>query len=364
MKNNKIIVYTSNLRTSPRNMADVIEFAKTEPKFYIASVALSQSLADVKAGDLVITKKGNSAYILRAFTEELENLSFEDRTYLEKIKREYGAKNVNITGVSQIVRFETWCKSAKPLITETNNNVKATNMKNSIKGFGERLREMYTPKEVSDVRISLNGELCVATDSGYVTIDKNNELISYPEEMTISGLPVFVMSKPATQLTAGDVIATGRGYAKVTKIDGQKITAIGYTGAGKTIHTIKDFLFNQTMVRVVVSLAGNLENMFGGGQNINPLLLMAMADDKKSSNLLPLMLMNQAGGAVGMNPMMLALLSDKGGDGFDMKDLLLMSSIGLGGFGGNIFGQPVQAAEPKSKPVKDEPESEPEQAAE
>lgn len=332
----KFVIYTSNLPFMPKSMDEVIEFAKEQNKFRIASVELNPCLAGIKAGDNIITKKGNSIYVLKAIEESLDNLSPETQEYLDTLAREYGLKKVGITSVDTIIKFETWCKTAKPIINPK--NVKKEMTKNSIKGFADRLKSMFMPVEAKDVRIATDGNICVATAQGYVSIDANNKLTSYPTELTLD-LPVFIVSKPKEQLAVGDVIATERGYAKVVKIDGDKITAIGYTGSNKTIHTIKDFLFNQTMIRVVVSLAGNV-----GGQ-INPMLLLALSDKEDKNSLLPLLMMNQNGGAVGMNPMMLMMLSGKGGD-FDVKDMLMMSALsGNANPFGNPFGnQPAKAA--------------------
>lgn len=330
----KFVIYTSNLPFMPKSMDEVIEFAKEQNKFRIASVELNPCLADIKAGDNIITKKGNSIYVLKAIEESLDNLSPETQEYLDTLAREYGLKKVGITSVDTIIKFETWCKTAKPIINPK--NVKKEMTKNSIKGFADRLKSMFMPVEAKDVRIATDGNICVATAQGYVSIDANNKLTSYPTELTLD-LPVFIVSKPKEQLAVGDVIATERGYAKVVKIDGDKISAIGYTGSGKTIHTIKDFLFNQTMIRVVVSLAGNV-----GGQ-INPMLLLALSDKEDKNSLLPLLMMNQNGGAVGMNPMMLMMLS--GGD-FNVKDMLMMSAFsGNANPFGNLLGnQPAKAA--------------------
>ena len=331
---NKFLVYTSNLPFAPKNMEEVINFAKENDKFRIAAVELNGHLADVKAGDNVITNKGNSLYIIRAITDSLENLDEATREYLDTLSREYGLKKVNITSVAQVVKFETWCKTAKVF----NNNSKTSNkMKdNSIKGISARIKEMFMPTEAKDVRLATDGNICVATNQGYVAIDAENKLISYPAELTLD-FPVFVISKPKEQLQVGDVIALDRSYAKVVKIEGDKISAIGYTGAGKTIHTIKDFLFNQTMVRVVVSLAGNV-----GGQ-INPMLLMALSDKNDKDSILPLLMMSQQGGAVGMNPMLLMMLAGKDGDS-SMKDMLLMSALGGGNPFGGLFNAPQAAA--------------------
>lgn len=337
---NKFLVYTSNLPVAPKSMEDVINFAKEESKFRIAAVELNGHLADVKAGDNIITNKGNSIYVIKAITDSLENLDAETRDYLDTLSREYGLKKVSITSVAQVIKFETWCKTAKVF----NNTKNSNNMKdNSIKGITARIKEMFMPSEAKDVRIATDGNICVATNQGYVSIDAQNNLTSYPAELTLD-LPVFIISKPKDQLAVGDVIALERSYAKVVKIDGDKISAIGYTGAGKTIHTIKDFLFNQTMVRVVVSLAGNV-----GGQ-INPMLLMALSDKNDKDSILPLLMMSQQGGAVGMNPMLLMMLAGKDGDS-SMKDMLLMSALGGGNPFGGLFGAPQCACAQQAAPA-------------
>ena len=320
----KFLVYTSNLPFMPKNMEDVINFAKETCKFRIAQVELNGALANVKAGDNIITKKGNSIYVIKAITESLNDLDDETREYLDTLSREYGMKKVGITSVDTIIKFETWCKYAKPIINVKNND----KMKKSIKA---RIKEMFMPVEATDVRIATDGNICVATAQGYVSIDKDNNLTSYPEELTLD-LPVYIISKPKEQLAVGDVVSLDNSYAKVTKISDDEIVAISYTGSGRTIHTIKDFLFNQTTVRVVVSLAGNI-----GGQ-INPMLLLALSNKDDKDSLLPLLMMNQNGGALGMNPMMLMLLS---GDEMSMKDVLLASMIS----GNNIFGESAKKAE-------------------
>lgn len=333
---NKFLIYTSNLPMMPRNMEEVISFAKDTPKFYIANVELNPYLANVKAGDKILTKKGNNIYVIKALQESLENLSEEDREYLDGLTREYGLKKVNITSVNQITRFEDWCKSAKPLIKASTNNKsnKMEKSKNSVKGMLGRLEEMFMPTRVNDVRLVMTtGEICVETANGYVAIDSNNRLNSYPKELTVD-FPVYVINKPKDQVAPNDVIATDRGYAKVTKVEGDKINAISYTGACRKIRTINDVLFNQSMVKVVVSLSGNMN-----GQ-INPLMLALLnkEEGKSFDSLLPILMMSQQGGAVGMNPMMAMMLA-KGGEGDDsLKDLLMMSAFSGNNLLGNMFG--------------------------
>ena len=166
-------------------------------------------------------------------------------------------------------------------------------------------------------------------------------MVSFPKELTLD-LPVYIVSKPKEQLVVGDVIATNdKSYAKITKIDGSKISATSYTGTGKVIHTIKDFLFNQTMVRVVISMSG-----IAGGQ-INPMMLLAMSDEGGSKDsLLPFLMMSQQGSNLGMNPMMAYALMGKDSDngGSSMKDILMMSMVTGGNAFGGLFGGNQQTA--------------------
>lgn len=305
----KTILFTSNPNFVPTNLDQVLNFAKENNKFYVCYANENSKVGKLQTGAHVVSAKGNNIYVLSAHDGSVE--------YAE-------AKKSNITNfVSVDYPFAEYqpvkkCKNC-------------TCSKNSIKSFASRLEEMFMPSKAEDVRIATDGNICVATNQGYVSIDKDNNLTSYPEELTLN-LPVFIISKPKEQLQVGDVIALERSYAKVVRIDKEKISAIGYTGSGKTIHTIKDFLFNQTMVRVVVSLAGNI-----GGQ-VNPMLLMALSDKEDKESLLPLLMMNQQGGNVGMNPMLLMMLSEKESS---MKDILLMSALGGNNLFGNICSTPT-----------------------
>lgn len=328
---NKVIIYTSNPTRTPKKLQDVIDFAKANNKFRICEVGLNTHLASVKAGDNILTKKGNSIYVIKTFDRSVDDLSAEDAEYLDSIARSYDIKKVNITSVAHVTKYGEWSKFAKPLVSD--NKTKTTMTKNSIRNFGDRMKEMFIPSEANGVRITMDGNIAVETPNGYNVIDVNNELTSYPEECVLD-LPAYVICKPLAQLKVGDVIALDRSYAKVTKISGSKLTCIGYTGSGKTVHTVKDILFNQTMVRVVVSLAGTID-----GQT-NPILLMALAGKGDNDSLLPLLMMQQNGGQVMSNPMMMYMLMGK--DKGNLSDLMMMSA-----FSGNtnpfagLFGTPT-----------------------
>ena len=123
------------------------------------------------------------------------------------------------------------------------------------------------------------------------------------------------------------------------------MTTISYTGSGKTVHTIKDILLNQNLVRVVMTLTGSVNNQ------INPMMFMMLAKDGGSDNLLPLMMMNQQNGSLATNPMLMALAM---GDGnFDSKTLLMMSMMGGSTPFGNIFNYAPTKKEAKVDVVEE-----------
>lgn len=317
----KSILFTSNPNFVPTTLEQVFNFAEENGKFLTCFAKEGSELYSVEEGAHILSSKGNHIYILE---------TGGDYSY---------AKKSNIVGVVQ-VDYPFGGTSKKPLVNTTTGVTK-----NTIASFSDRLKEIFMPTEAKDARVSMDGNICVATNQGYVAIDAQNHLTAYPEELTLK-LPVFIMSKPKENLVIGDIIALDHSYAKVTSIKGEKINAISYTGAGKLIRTIKDFLFNQSMVRVVVSLTGNI-----GGQ-MNPMMLMVLAMDGKKNDslasLLPLMMMNQQGGAVAGNPMMFALLAGK--DDLSTKDMLMMSMMGGNNPFSNMFGAtqaPAQAVAPE-----------------
>lgn len=285
----KTILYTSNPDFVPINLDQVEQFAKETGKYYVCYANDGTQVGNLQQGAHVVTCKGNNVYVLRVANENVEH------PY---------AKKCNITSILSVEY--PFGKN------QSENKVAST----SVKGALARIKEMFMPSEAVDIRTTADGNICVKTAQGYVAIDKDNCLISYPEELTLD-LPAFIISKPKDQLSIGDVIAQGKGYAKVTNIKGEKIIAISYNGSGKTIYTIKDFLFNKTMVRVVVSLVGNIKD------KVNPALLLALANKDDKDSLLPLLMMSQ-NGSLDVNPMMLLLSKDNS----SIKDILMMSALG------------------------------------
>lgn len=331
----KLVIYATNLGVVPKNLEEVISIAKSGKKFRVTEVADDAYLAGVNAGDNLITSKGNNLYVVKVFDGALAELTGADKDYVNNLYRNYGLVEKNILSVKARVKYETWCKTAASFeITKSKSTKTPAMTGNSLKNFGERLKANFMPTKAEGIRVATDGNICVATDNGYVTIDNDFNLVSYPVEFTLD-FPVYIMPKPIDQLKVGDVIARDRSYAKVKAIKDGSITVVGFTGAGSKVYPIKDFLLGSTTVRVVVSFAANL-----GGQ-MNPLILMAMSgEDKKLDSLLPFFLMSQNGSALQANQMLMMAVAGNGD--FDFKDLLMYSAFagGQNPFG-NLFGNPA-----------------------
>jgi hypothetical protein len=409
---NKILIYTSNPDRTPRSMADVVKFAEEKPKYRLANVELSgiTALRNAKAGDCLFTKKGNTIYILRAFDKRLEELSAEDKAYVDSLNRK-GMKEVGIGPVKAITRFEEWCRSttAKEVINavsgvkvndrSTSKEDKGMNKKSFKETLLAKIKSQYLPTKVDGARLTFNGEVAVINPKGdgYITVSTNGELTEYPEIMVLEGLPVYAIARPIADIAAGDVIEKDGKFYRVVGKTGTKLTTISYNGTGRTVHSIKDAVLGTSNVNVVVSLFGSNVNginplmlayiMGGDGDGEfdlknfimaqclaggaaaggvapsllnNPAMFLMLAD-KKGGDIDPLMFLlmgnNGAAGAGvgGINPMLFALMSGKDGDkGGDLIETLALASAlgGNTGFNlGGIFGAPAAVAASAAAPA-------------
>ena len=350
---NKILIYTSNPDKAPRSMADVTAFANEKPKYRLANVEFSpiSALRRVKAGDRIFTKKGNTFYILKAFDTTVDKLSGEDKAYVDSCLRK-GMKSANITGVKDVTPFEDWCKGTSKEVINTLAGRSAsgsavakthstTTMNKSIKEtLLSKIKSQFLPTRVSgdDIRLTINGEVAVVNvdkegNRAYRVISSTGEITEYPEALTLSGLPVFTISRPIADVKNGDVVCIDGKYSRVESIKGNRICTVGYNGNGRTKVAVKDFLLDSTTVPVVVSLMGEGANTNG----INPLMLaMVMGKEEGSEfDLKDFILLqaasgngaNIAGNNLFSNPLMFLLLTEKGGD-IDPMMFLLMGNNG------------------------------------
>lgn len=258
----KTILFTSNPNFVPMNLDEIYEFAQDNDKLYTCFAGEGTELYEVEKGAHILTTKGNNVYILGTGSNYPH------------------AKKQNITGIVSI---------DYPF-----GNKKNCDIVNS-----------FTPVEANGVRLSYNGEVCVAAPNGYIAITKDNTLVSYPNNTTIE-VPMFIIPKAKEDVNVGDIIYNNGDYLKVLEINGDEIKVLSYFGTSATIRPIKDYLFDQSMLHVLMTPSGKLDTT----------MLMALAG-KSSDSMLTYMLMSQKK----VNPMMLMLLSGKK----DIKDLLLLS---------------------------------------
>jgi hypothetical protein len=358
----------------------------------------------------LFTKKGNTIYILRAFDKRLEELSAEDKAYVDSLNRK-GMKEVGIGPVKAITRFEEWCRSTttKEVINavggvKVNDRSTTKEDKGMKKSFKEtllaKIKSQYLPTKVDGARLTYNGEVAVINPKGdgYITVSQTGELTEYPEIMVLEGLPVYAIARPIADIAAGDVIEKDGKFYRVVGKSGTKLTTISYNGTGRTVHSIKDAVLGTSNVNVVVSLFGSNVNginplmlayiMGGEGDGefdlknfimaqclaggaaaggVNPGLLnnpamFLMLADKKGGDIDPLLflLMGNNGAAAGagfggINPMLFALMSGKeGGKSGDLFETIALASAFGGNTGlnlGGLFGAPTAVAAPAAAPA-------------
>lgn len=277
----KTILYTSNPDVQVESLSDVEDFAAAAGKYYTCIAKEGSNLYSLKEGAHILTSKGNNVYVLEV-TEGAEEYD--------------GAKKSSITGIVSI--DYPFGEPSEDLF--------------------EGMKETFAFHKVEDVKLSINGQICVRTTKGYVTITDNNELVRYPKSMVID-VPMYVMPKSKNEVVAGDIIVADGDYVKVTKNAEGKLITISYKGSGRTVYAVKDYLLNDSFVKVVIS---PMSGAFQSNGTINPMMLMAMSED--SDNLLPLIMMQNS---QQMNPAMLLLMDKKKKNNDMLQTMLMMQTM-------------------------------------
>lgn len=249
---------------------------------------------------------------------------------------------------------ENWMFVSNPkltLIEESPSNKNTTNISktNSMKTnkifdtMMERFKAQFMPVVDESLQVTMDGEVAVPTKEGDFVAIKDEELTSYPAEMTLD-MPVYVLAKKVEDVKAGDIIKSGSSYSKVTKVNKNNqgklvsFSTLSYSGHGKTVKPITDFLMGQSTVKVVI----NLMSGFGDINGINPMMLMALKDGDSDNSLMMLLLMQQMNGGAqagtnpfgNINPMMFMLMGGEGNN--DTFKTILMMQMMQGNM--NLFG--------------------------
>lgn len=219
-----------------------------------------------------------------------------------------------------------------------------------ISNYVERLKASFVPQVDEQARLAMDGTVCVKTNTAngkeWLGV-KGNEMVAYPEEMLLSGVPVYTIAKPLSQIKAGDIVkATSSTYARVEKVEDGKLYSVTFGGNVRKNVPIKDALTRMETFRVVV----NPFNFSGSAEMNNNMMLLMMLDNKETGkgDLAEVMMLASMLGGQGQanpfgnimaNPMALMMLSSK--DGGSLKDVMMMQMIQ--GCGVNFAAQPAKA---------------------
>ena len=224
-----------------------------------------------------------------------------------------------------------------------NTNTTKTNKSMSNKMFSKLIdcyKSQLFPEKEEGVKVSIDGALCVPVNAEYIGVKPDGSLTSYSEQVLID-VPVYSINKPQVQVKVGDIVKIGTRYGRVnTKNTDGSLEIIYFNGVSENTHEIKDMLLGQSLVRVLVNMFN-----FNESNNINPMLLLAMADkediDMKSLILMQAISSGQGFGgnyANGFNPMLLLALGDENSKNNDMLTTLALMQMMNGGNG--FFNNP------------------------
>ena len=224
-----------------------------------------------------------------------------------------------------------------------NTNTTKTNKSMSNKMFSKLIdcyKSQLFPEKEEDVKVSIDGALCVPVNGEYIGVKPDGSLTSYSEQVLID-VPVYSINKPQAQVKVGDIVKIGTRYGRVnTKNTDGSLEIIYFNGVSENTHEIKDMLLGQSLVRVLVNMFN-----FNESNNINPMMLLAMADkediDMKSLFLMQAISSGQGVGgnyANGFNPMLLLALGDDNSKNNDMLTTMALMQMMNGGNG--LFNNP------------------------
>ena len=196
-----------------------------------------------------------------------------------------------------------------------------TNKKSMSSTIVEKFKSQFLPVKDDNLRMTMDGHICAKIGDDYISINKDSELVSYPEEMCID-FPVYVISKQAKDVKVGDIIKTAKSYAVVTEKNENKksFKCISFSGYITNKKEVKDFLLNTSLVKTVFNMFNSNDSSF------NPMMLMLMGDGNMNMKDIMMMQMMTKNGNMNMNPMMLMLMSDKE-DNSSMMEMMLMSQM-------------------------------------
>ena len=260
--------------------------------------------AQVKIGDLIDSP-------VYSTTCQVVDVRYED--HIPTTPNGYFLKTISVDSINGQSPNQNHKK-----MKEKNEQVNADNMFDDL--FDSYMSQ-YMPVNEPEVRMSMNGLLCVPQGDKYVAIDANNKLISFIPSMTISGFPVISIERPISQILPGDIIKRNRSYAKVIENTGEGLKILSFSGVATKQAAITDMLLGQATFRVLI----NFFSPNSGMGNINPIMFLAMSKQGNNNEGI-----------------------------FKMVAMSQMLQGGMGNMFGNMFQQPngqPSANQPAAQPI-------------
>lgn len=208
-------------------------------------------------------------------------------------------------------------------------------------------KSTFVPTIEESMGYTFSGNLAVYhKKTGAYTAFIDDELCTVPSEMIIKA-PVYLISKPISDLKIGDIIKTksldssSATYSKITKIENGKVHGITFNGNDKKVIAIKDVLTQQKTIPTVLNLFGQLNTSSTSIIN-NPMLMLALAKDENGDedsslkSMLPLLMMQNGGGTTNAQSMMplMMMMSDRSGDNDMWLAMAMMQGGGTNPFAG------------------------------
>lgn len=222
-----------------------------------------------------------------------------------------------------------------------NNSTNDMTTNNMFSGIVDKYKSQFIPQKEENVKMSLTGLVCVPVDNGYVGIDKDNNLISFPIEMTVD-IPVYSISKSNASINVGDIIRNNKNFAKVIdKNPDGSLKTLSFSGYTHNKKEVKDFIIGQSTTRVLINMF-NFDDSTGfnpiffaaaNGDNVDVKSLLMLSMTPQGKNLF-----SNTGGS--FNPMMLMMLDKDKQNGSSnlMETMMIMSMMQ----GNNPFNQMTQ----------------------
>lgn len=267
----------------------------------------------------------NKKGYVEPFSYKIEDCSF---TWHASMFKETDMENVIKIPITNSTKTT---KTQQKMINKTTNKTdnKPMEKKSMFSSIFDKYKSQFVYEKVDNLKVSMDGNICVPINGEYVAIDKDDNLVTYPKEACFD-FPVYLISKQFSQVQPGDIVLINSTYAKVlSKTKTGTLNCLSFSGYTQNKKEIKDFVMGQAFIKVVV-------NVFSGfnTSGFNPMMLALMDGTADIKDILMMQMFQKSsnqgdknGGFnfpfANNNMLMLAML-DKESDNDLIKTMMMM----------------------------------------